>query len=357
MQSSRIVILPTKSTIYLCFILLCCSMGSFSVSQAHVLRMGSNLVMQKHLVLARSVKPQAVFATRQLRGASNEPAPHKQEAHRRCAAILKMLRLNALPMGAGLVALGAYGARSIAVPGATPQLLLAAALTVIVTGTSMVINDYHDFKRGVDTHATKPGRPLVKGDISLAEVKAFLIWVYSLHLGLLCLLSSKATRLWVLSSTMITYLYSQYLKPVPALKNIICALTVSMALGLGAMSVSAGLSGLASVWRPMVVVGGAICHREILMDILDAEGDAITGVKTLPVVLGVARALALSFVPLGLAGTVAASSGAALAFLPLALLGMMSLLAARKGFDPILLNIAIESAPFLLLTSLLYLLI
>jgi hypothetical protein len=67
------------------------------------------------------------------------------------------------------------------------------------------------------------------------------------------------------------YVYSVHLKPVTGVKNLACAATVSMAVGLGALSVGGGgaasLFSLAAVRRPMAVVGGLICHREMIMDI------------------------------------------------------------------------------------------
>ena len=77
--------------------------------------------------------------------------------------LLRMARLNTVPMGAGLVGLGAYGARAtrVASPLLPARLALGSLLTVIVTTGSMLINDYHDHKLGVDNEATKPGRPLV----------------------------------------------------------------------------------------------------------------------------------------------------------------------------------------------------
>ena len=66
-----------------------------------------------------------------------------------------------------------------------------------------------------------------------------------------------------------------HLKPVTGLKNLACAAIVAMAVGLGALSVGTGsaasLSSLVAVRRPMAVVGGLICHREMVMDIKASE--------------------------------------------------------------------------------------
>ena len=52
-------------------------------------------------------------------------------------------------------------------------------------------NDYHDYKLGVDTIETKPGRPLVTGAVRPESVKFVLKWGYALHLTLLCLVGPR----------------------------------------------------------------------------------------------------------------------------------------------------------------------
>lgn len=80
--------------------------------------------------------------------------------------LCRMARPNTLSQGSGLIALGAFGARRTAVAdGVVGRLCLSALLTAITTAGSMLINDYHDHKLGVDTEWTKPGRPLVTGEV------------------------------------------------------------------------------------------------------------------------------------------------------------------------------------------------
>lgn len=277
--------------------------------------------------------------------------------------LVQMARLNTVPMGSGLVALGAYGARHV--PSATAsgsakvaRLLLGVALTVIVTTGSMLINDYHDFREGVDTPETKPGRPLVTGQVRPATVKLVLKWAYALHLTLLCLIDSALMRLWVLANTLLTYLYSVHLKPITGVKNLVCAAIVSMGLGLGAVAQGGGgAAPLQAVWRPMAAVAGLIWHREILMDISDVEGDALVGVRTLPVVLGPAAALRLSLLPLAAAiaaaGSISSPARAAVAAAPLLAQAASTVAAGRRGLDPPSLVGPIEWAPYLLLVTLL----
>ena len=52
------------------------------------------------------------------------------------------------------------------------------------------------------------------------------------------------------------------------------------------MAVGGFPAGIAAVWPSMIIIGCGIFHRELLMDIKDISGDAMTGVPTVPVLLG-----------------------------------------------------------------------
>ena len=274
--------------------------------------------------------------------------------------LMRMARLNAIPMGAALVGFGAYGARRVAGAVATShraaKLLLGMVLTCIVTAGSMLINDYHDHKLGVDNARTKPGRPLVTGEVQPEAVKLVLKWGYATHLTLLCLVETAPMRLWVLGNTLLTYLYSVHLKPLTGVKNLVCALIVAMAVGLGALAVDGSLAALAAVWRPMVAVSGLIWHREMVMDIKDMEGDSLAGVRTVPVAFGSERALLLSLLPLvgsaAAAATARTRTAALAATLPLLLQGGLAVRAMRARFARPRMVAAIELAPLWLATTL-----
>ena len=151
------------------------------------------------------------------------------------------------------------------------------------------------------------------------------------------------------------YLYSVHLKPLTGVKNFVCATTVASAIGLGAIAMGGGSRSVLAVWRPMVVAGGLIWHRECVMDIKDMEGDGLAGVRTLPVVFGAKRALLLSLAPLLVAATATASASlgaGAAATMALALQGGLALLAMAKGFGGGSLTLAIELAPLWLLAAL-----
>jgi len=247
------------------------------------------------------------------------------------------------------------------------RLALATLLTAIVTSSSMLLNDFYDYRRGVD--AQKPHKELVSGRVRLETVKTTLKWVYAGHLALVCLLDSVMLRLAVLANTLLTYVYTPHLKPVTGLKNVVCATVIACAVGVGAVASASSarmeLAALRAVWRPLVAVAGLIWHRELLMDIADRDGDRDAGLRTVPVVFGTNAAFAASLVPLGIAGVVAATvSGSVvrklLAAAPLAVQAGLALVWARRGEDEETTKeprgtrgtAAIEAAPYLLLGSL-----
>jgi len=274
-------------------------------------------------------------------------------------ALLKMARPNSAPMGGALIGLGAFGARGLATfpldATTKARLALSTLLTVLVTSSSMIVNDYYDFKNGVDTPETKPWRPLVTGEIKPETVKQALGVMDFANKAMMCMLGNAPMGLWVLASSTLTDVYTEHLKPITGVKNATCATIVAMALGLGAMAMTGTPRALASVWRPMAVLAGTICHREMVMDIKDAEGDAKTGVQTVPVVFGKNRALSISMAPLALALAVSATAPgktkrlvASAAMLAQAALALDS---KRRNFDRPSLVRAIEIAPVWLLAA------
>jgi geranylgeranylglycerol-phosphate geranylgeranyltransferase len=208
----------------------------------------------------------------------------------------------------------------------------------------------------IHTAQTKPGRPLVTGEVRPDTVKLVLKWGYAIHLTLLCLVQTAPMRLWVLGNTLLTYLYSVHLKPVTGIKNLVCAAIVAMAIGLGALAVDGSLGSLRAVWRPMVAVGGLIWHREMVMDIQDMEGDGLAGVRTVPVAFGARRALKLSLLPLGAsvaaAVTVGSGARALAATVPLGIQAALAVRALQGGFARPRMMAAIELAPLWLASTL-----
>ena len=117
-----------------------------------------------------------------------------------------------------------------------------------------------------------------------------------------------------------------------------------MAVGLGSIVASPGplLPALRAASLPMSLVGGVICHREIMMDVTDAPADALAGIRTLPAVFGARNALVASMVPLLAAAAAAAARGAPIAAAPVAIQALLALRAMRHFWSQ-----KVETAPLL----------
>jgi hypothetical protein len=107
------------------------------------------------------------------------------------------------------------------------------------------------------------------------------------------------TRVVVFANTLATLLYSRHLKPVPVVKNVVCASVIATTVLLGGATVKGSFAaGFSNVWPMMLLVGAAIGHREMLMDVQDVDNDRRAAVQAVPVLVGAKPALALSCVPL-----------------------------------------------------------
>jgi len=295
-------------------------------------------------------------------------AAHEEATPSTFQALLSMTRPRTLPMSAMLLAIGAYGAErswgfmyNRVIQG---QLVLVALLVMATTGASMMVNDYFDFYDGVD--ALKAGkRPLVLEHVTPTTVKAACKYLYGIHLALLLFVRHSSLRFCIYANTLATYLYTRHFKPIVGVKNFICAGVIATTVALGAAVVKGTMvGGLASVWPLVTTVGLGIFHREVMMDVVDLEGDLAAGVRTIPAVFGRCGAIGIATIPLVAAIVVLNRSWAhGVVRWPLASsapLLVMCMLAARAAKDvanapensPRSLEAVVESAPILLFVSL-----
>ncbi|GMH99099.1 hypothetical protein TrST_g8337 [Triparma strigata] len=179
----------------------------------------------------------------------------------------------------------------------------------LVTATSMVVNDYFDARSGTDLvnlnkGATLLNKPMADGTVPLPYAKKFVSILYSTMLLLVCLLPQPGTRLGVVISSILTFLYTNQIKPFTFWKNVSCAVVIACTPLVGGVAVMNGNALTAKAARklyfellPLVSsVFFGILSREILMDIMDKDGDETASVMTIPVVYGAKFAAAVSTV-------------------------------------------------------------
>lgn len=170
----------------------------------------------------------------------------------------------------------------------SPNMMITLLALLLTSSTSMLVNDYYDFKLGHDS--TKPFQPLnTPTRLPLHVLKRFLSYLYAAALLTVTIVPGVPARVAVVTGLMLTFWYTQHLKPRTWLKNAVCASLIALSpltSGVAAMS----LTGQTGEWGPLLRVVSmlfvGILGREITMDINDVHDDSHHGVRTVPVVYG-----------------------------------------------------------------------
>lgn len=118
-----------------------------------------------------------------------------------------------------------------------PQQIAVLLALLLTSATSMMVNDYYDIRSGVDSHKVrKPKAPP-------RVMKRVLGLLYAPLLLITAVVPGISARLILLSGAMLTFLYTEHLKPVTWVKTIICALLIAISpLTSGLAAISLGFS-------------------------------------------------------------------------------------------------------------------
>jgi 4-hydroxybenzoate polyprenyltransferase len=171
----------------------------------------------------------------------------------------------------------------------SPGMMMTLVALLLTSATSMLVNDYYDYKLGHDT--TKIYKPLPSNRITLPTVKKFLTSLYAISLMCVTVLPGVPARATVTMGLILTFWYTKHLKPKTWLKNAVCASLIALSpltSGLAALGISESYSwsGVAPLLRVVSTLFVGILGREITMDINDVEDDINHGIQTVPAVYG-----------------------------------------------------------------------
>jgi 4-hydroxybenzoate polyprenyltransferase len=179
-----------------------------------------------------------------------------------------------------------------------PQQIVVLISLMLTSATSMVVNDYYDAKSGLDS--AKPNKAVAP----LPVVKRFLGLLYAPLLLCTAVCPGIPARVSVLGGIMLTFLYTQHLKPITWIKTVTCALLIALSpltSGVAALALQQqqqqqqqqhllptntyGTSLIALCQLGAMLFFGFL-GREILMDINDVVDDRLHRIKTVPVRYG-----------------------------------------------------------------------
>ena len=189
----------------------------------------------------------------------------------------------------------------------SPGMMVTLTALLLTSSTSMLVNDYYDYKLEVDSN--KLYKPLSSQTVPLLVVKRFLSYLYAAALLCVAMIPGAPARLSVVTGLMLTFWYTQHLKPRTWLKNAVCASLIALSpwtSGVAAMALTQGSSSGAvtlPLLRLVTMLFVGILGREITMDINDVQDDMDHGVQTVPVEYGRKFASAIGLIcSLGVAG-------------------------------------------------------
>ncbi len=174
----------------------------------------------------------------------------------------------------------------------------AVVATVTATGGGNAINDYFD--REIDA-INRPDRPIPRGDISARGALWFSLALFGIAIAAALTLPVVAIAIAVFNFLALVA-YTELFKGLPGVGNVLVGYLTGSTFLFGGAAVGEPLGAVALFGLAAV----ATLTREIVKDVEDIDGDREEGLRTLPIVIGRRRALAVGLV--AMVGAVAASA-------------------------------------------------
>lgn len=163
-------------------------------------------------------------------------------------------------------------------------LAVAALAAMCIGAAGNVINDIVDLP--ID-RINRPDRPLPQGDVSVSQARR--VWVVLSLIGLILAAWISMTHVILAGAAVVLlFAYSAWFKQQPLIGNVTVAVLTALALLFGGLVAWETLMAM----PPALMAGMAFAvvttlAREIIKDVEDVAGDAMAGIRTLPIIAGV----------------------------------------------------------------------
>ena len=164
------------------------------------------------------------------------------------------------------------------------ELIFSTIIVILLMAASNLVNDIYDIK--IDK-VNRPNRPLVTSP-ELLNVFKTITWVCIVLAFSFSFFIHFKAQLIIFFSIPILIFYSKWLKPTPFAGNLIVASYLSLVFIFIELSAKGSLS-LMTV--PAFFAFGISLIREMIKDVEDYKGDHQAGLKTLPILLGIRKAI------------------------------------------------------------------
>ncbi|XP_024520104.1 uncharacterized protein LOC9662446 isoform X2 [Selaginella moellendorffii] len=175
-----------------------------------------------------------------------------------------------------------------------PLVWTTALCSACIAGASMLANDCYDHSNGTDA-LNKRESALESGQLEVAHVALASGCIYGAALLGACYLETLNARLLVATSALITFIYTPLFKKVTIVKNLVVAAVVASSILAGGLAITGDAASFPMrTYASTLYIFLSILGREILKDVVDVDGDRVTGVRTFPVIFGRELGIVLS---------------------------------------------------------------
>jgi geranylgeranylglycerol-phosphate geranylgeranyltransferase len=162
--------------------------------------------------------------------------------------------------------------------------IISMLTTILIMCSSMIINDILDIN--IDK-INYPNKPLINGSISVKEAYSCLFILLSLTELLSLKYFPKKMQFIINLSILNIILYTPIFKKITFIKNISCAFLVSCSVIFSSLGSNINLTKnkeLLSILYSTLYYGSF--YNELLLDIIDKDGDKRNNIPTIPVIYG-----------------------------------------------------------------------
>jgi len=154
------------------------------------------------------------------------------------------------------------------------KIFLAALSASLTLSAGNIINDIKDIEADKVNH---PERPLVAGNITIKQAKTEYVLLTLISLLLSVFINPPALVI-AIAATVLLFLYSNNLKNIPILNNLIVSILTGLVFIYGGVAVNNPFAAIV----PAIFAFLINLIREVVKDIQDVEGDVKQGVITFP---------------------------------------------------------------------------
>lgn len=209
----------------------------------------------------------------------------EQKARSKLLSFVYLIRLNNCVISVLSVIVSAY---ITDIELSASRLIFAMFTVLIITAAGNIINDYYDIETD---KINKPQRPLIAEEYNLRFVFLLAIILFTVGTGL-SLIIGPVSFIIAASASVLLFFYSRNFKRMAVVGNLVVSLLSSLLFIFGAIVGGDIVKGIFPAVFAFLMTFG----REITKDIEDMEGDSISNMRTMPIVIGRERSFLIAVV-------------------------------------------------------------